>query len=325
MGPVLQLQRLTKRFDQVSALVSVSLDVEPGSFFALLGPSGCGKTTTLRLIAGFEEPTSGDVLLNGRSLLRLPPYARNISTVFQSYALFPHLTVDGNIGFGLRQKRVPEAEARRRVAEVTDLLELEGKGRRYPHQLSGGERQRVALARSLVLHPEVLLLDEPLSALDPSLRRQVRSELRALQRRVGVTFIFVTHDQEEALSLADRIALFRSGRVEQVGTPREVYERPVSRFAAGFMGAVNWLEGFGVRPEDVRIARQAPDGDSRSLRGTVRGATFLGNLLHVETEVDGGRRVVAELGERDAGFEAGEPVQVWWRPQDELHLPEEAV
>src|SRR3954453_3218875 len=251
MGPILELRNLVKEFPGQHAVAGVSLAVPRGSFFSLLGPSGCGKTTTLRLIAGFEQPTSGDVLLNGAVVNDRKPYERNVSTVFQSYALFPHLTARQNIEFGLRQHRMTEID--KRVKEVLALVSLTGKETRRPAQLSGGERQRVALARSLVLQPDVLLLDEPLAALDPKLRKQMRVELKAMQRRAGVTFLLVTHDQQEALSMSDQLAVMNQGLVEQVGTPEDIYLRPRTRFVAGFLGAVNWVGGTGVRPEAVRL------------------------------------------------------------------------
>ena len=235
------------------AVNGIALSIPQGAFFSLVGPSGCGKTTTLRLIAGFEEPTSGDVLLNGKIVNRDKPYERNVTTVFQNYALFPHLTARGNIEFGLRRRRMQEIE--KRVREVLALVSLGGKEDRRPAQLSGGEKQRVALARALVLQPDLLLLDEPLAALDPKLRKQMRVELKALQRRAGITFLLVTHDQEEALSMSDQLAVMNAGLIEQVGTPEDVYLRPRTKFVAGFLGAVNWINGIGVRPEAVRLLR----------------------------------------------------------------------
>src|ERR1700730_18177417 len=257
MGPILELRKLVKHFPGQQAVNGISLSIPQGSFFSLLGPSGCGKTTTLRLIAGFEQPTQGEVLLKSQNVNGRKPYERNVSTVFQSYALFPHLTARENIEFGLKRRRAQEIG--RRVSEVLSLVSLEGKEARRPAHLSGGERQRVALARSLVLEPDVLLLDEPLAALDPKLRQQMRLELKAMQRRVGITFLLVTHDQEEALSLSDRLAVMNAGLVEQVGTPEDVYLRPQTRFVAGFLGAVNWINGVGIRPESVRLERTAAE------------------------------------------------------------------
>jgi ABC-type Fe3+/spermidine/putrescine transport system ATPase subunit len=323
MGEVLELRELSRHYPEHKALDSLSLTVAEGEFFSLLGPSGCGKTTTLRLVAGLEEPTSGRILLRGEPIEQLRPYDRNVSTVFQNYALFPHLTVRQNIEFGLRHQRGGRpADAEKRIAEVIEMLQLGGKQLRSPAQLSGGEKQRVALARSLVLHPDVLLLDEPLSALDPNLRIQVRVELKALQRRVGITFLFVTHDQEEALSMSDRIALLNRGRLEQTGTPREIYQRPASRFAASFLGRVNWMNGLGVRPEATLLSRERPAHAARVYESVVENCVFLGNRLHVETALPGGERFVAELPcSSSDGFHPGERVHVWWRPEDELHLP----
>jgi len=236
-----RLQGVRKRYGEVVALDGVDLEIRRGEFFSLLGPSGCGKTTLLRLLAGFETPDAGRVLIGGKDMAGVPPYERSVNTVFQNYALFPHMTVAGNIAFGLRMKGLPQGEIRKKVAwalELVDLLGLEG---RYPRELSGGQKQRVALARALVLEPQVLLLDEPLSALDLKLRQELRVELMQLQRRLGTTFVFVTHDQEEALVMSDRIAVMRAGRVEQVGLPDEVYERPKNRFVADFLGRSNFL------------------------------------------------------------------------------------
>jgi ABC-type Fe3+/spermidine/putrescine transport system ATPase subunit len=317
MGAHLSLEDLVKEYPGHTALAGLSLEIGQGEFFGLLGPSGCGKTTTLRLIAGFERPTRGRILLEGERLDELPPYARNVSTVFQNYALFPHLTVRENIEFGLRYRN---GASRETVAECIDMLSLGSKLERYPHQLSGGEKQRVALARALVLRPAVLLLDEPLSALDPNLRKQVRVELRALQRRVGITFVFVTHDKEEALSLSDRIALLRSGRCEQLGTPQELYQRPRTRFAASFLGPMNWLEGFGLRPEAVRVAHTPPGPERKSVAATVRASFFLGNCIHVEAELDGGVRLLAETPPSDGVFAPGERVFFSWRPEEEIRV-----
>jgi spermidine/putrescine transport system ATP-binding protein len=316
MNTLLELRHVSKVYGDYRAVDDVSLTVEEGAFYSLLGPSGCGKTTNLRMIAGFDEPTSGDVVLSGERINHLRPYERNVSTVFQSYALFPHLTARRNVEFGLRRKRVPEDEIRKRVADVFDLVHLTGKEDRFPSQLSGGEKQRVALARSLVLQPKILLLDEPLSALDPNLRKQVRSDLKALQRSIGVTFVFVTHDQEEALSLSDKIALMHKGRLEQVGTPQELYLQPKSRFVAGFLGAVNWLGAIGVRPEATRVSREASGANSRP--AVVQGSTFLGSSVHVEAKLASGETVISEMSRLNEAFKPGDKVHVWWRPDDEL-------
>ena len=315
---VLELRAVSKHYPTHRAVTSVDLQVARGEFFSLLGPSGCGKTTSLRLIAGFEEPTSGEILLNGSSIQHLRPYQRNVSTVFQNYALFPHLTVRENIEFGLRRR--PENHIEKRVAEVLDLVQLAGKELRYPSQISGGERQRVALARSLVLAPDVLLLDEPLSALDPNLRKQVRAELKEIQRRVGITFLFVTHDQEEALSMSDRLGVMNSGELQQVGTPEEVYLHPRTRFVASFLGAVNWIGDIGVRPEATRIARSPVNTGARSQPATIARSTFLGNCLQVEARLENGHQIVAEVSRLTESFIPNESVFIWWRQEDELRF-----
>jgi len=304
---VLELRGLCKDFASHRAVADVSLAIPRGAFFSLLGPSGCGKTTVLRMVAGFETPTRGEVWLNGGRIDHLPPYQRNVNTVFQSYALFPHLTVQGNVEFGLKQKGLQAAD---RVNQVLAQVRLEGKSARRPSELSGGERQRVALARAIVLQPDVLLLDEPLSALDPLLRKQVRSELRDLQRSVGVTFLFVTHDQEEALSMSDQIAVMCAGKVEQVGTPQEIYCRPRTRFVADFMGSMNWIGSVGVRPEAVRLA-------SQGRKATVTGSVYLGSVLHLETKLESGDAVTMQV-EPGTAFEVGQTVFLSWNPEDEV-------
>jgi spermidine/putrescine transport system ATP-binding protein len=240
-GGEVQLVGLVKKFEDVTAVDGIDLEVPGGEFFALLGPSGCGKTTTLRLVAGFEQPTAGRILLDGVDMARTPPHKRRVNTVFQSYALFPFLSVADNVAFGLRFQDVAKAEARRRVAEALALVQLQGLERRRPAQLSGGQQQRVALARALVLNPSVLLLDEPLGALDAKLRKALQVELKALQEAVGVTFVYVTHDQEEALTMSDRLAVMAGGRIEQVGAPAELYEAPASTYVAGFLGVANLM------------------------------------------------------------------------------------
>jgi spermidine/putrescine transport system ATP-binding protein len=317
MAAVLELRSVSRVFPGHAAVDNVSLSIERGAFFSLVGPSGCGKTTTLRMVAGFEEPSSGDVLLNGARINHLRPYERNVTTVFQSYALFPHLTVRANVEFGLKRHGIRDTGAK--TADVLELVQLTGKEDRYPSQLSGGERQRVALARALVLAPEVLLLDEPLSALDPLLRKSVRGELKALQRRTGITFLFVTHDQEEALSMSDRIAIMNRGRVEQEGTPQELYRRPSTRFVAGFLGAINWVGDVGVRPEDTRLASSS-SAAARARPATVESTSFLGSCVHVATRLNTGERVVSELPPEQAQWGPGDAVHVWWYPTDELRL-----
>jgi len=321
---VLELRDVSKIFPGAGtaaghkAVDGVSLEISRGSFFSLLGPSGCGKTTTLRLIAGFDAPSAGEIRLNGACIEMLPPYRRNVNTVFQSYALFPHLTVRGNVEFGLKRsgasgQRDADDDAGR-VARVLDQLQLTGKESRKPGDLSGGERQRVALARALVLEPEVLLLDEPLSALDPQLRKQVRAELKDLQRRTGITFLMVTHDQEEALSLSDCMAVMNRGRIEQVGTPQELYQRPATRFVASFLGAMNWVGGRGVRPEAVRISR---NGSNDRRRATVVQTIFLGATAHVEARLGSGEAFVVHMNPGEAAYAPGEAVFLSWDAADE--------
>jgi ABC-type Fe3+/spermidine/putrescine transport system ATPase subunit len=316
---VLELREVSKHYPTHRAVHAISLSLARGEFFSLLGPSGCGKTTTLRLIAGFEEPTSGEVRLNGAGINHLKPYERNVSTVFQNYALFPHLTVQQNVEFGLRRKS--QNHIAQRVREVLELVRLTGKEARRPSEISGGERQRVALARSLVLAPDVLLLDEPLSALDPNLRKQVRAELKNIQRRVGITFLFVTHDQEEALSMSDRVAVMNAGELQQLGTPQELYLRPSNKFVASFLGGLNWINGTGVRPEVTRIARHLPHPEAHYRAATIVQSTFLGNCIHVDAHLDDGQTVVAEISRAEDNFTAGEAVFVWWNPSDELTFP----
>jgi len=248
-----ELRNVTKRFGSVVAVDAISLRIRDGEFFSLLGPSGCGKTTTLRMIAGFEQPTEGDVFIAGQPVAGVPAFERNTNMVFQNYALFPHMTVAQNVAFGLEMKRVPSAEISRRVTEALDMVRLPGMQNRRPNQLSGGQQQRVALARALVNRPEVLLLDEPLGALDLKLRKEMQLELKDLQHRVGITFVYVTHDQEEALTMSDRIAVMHLGDVLQVGTPTEIYERPCCRFVADFIGETNFLEGQVMGREDGHV------------------------------------------------------------------------
>jgi len=314
MNAVLELREVSKHYPTHRAVNRISVNIERGEFFALLGPSGCGKTTTLRLIAGFEEPTHGEIRLSGSNIHHLKPYQRNVSTVFQNYALFPHLTVQQNVEFGLHRRA--ENHIGKRAREVLELVRLAGKESRYPSEISGGERQRVALARSLVLAPEVLLLDEPLSALDPNLRKQVRAELKDLQRSVGITFLFVTHDQEEALSMADRLGVMNAGELQQVGTPEEVYLRPHTRFVASFLGAINWIGDIGVRPEATRIAKRSTE-EGRCRPATVVQSTFLGNCVHVEARLADGQTAVAQVSRLAEPFAPGEAVYVSWEPGDE--------
>lgn len=326
MDAVLELIDLSKNFAAHQAVDQISLAIPRGSFFSLLGPSGCGKTTTLRLVAGFEIPTQGEIRLNGQRIDHLPPYRRNVNTVFQSYALFPHLTVQGNIEFGLRNgngaAKNGAHSAAERVRRVLEQLELSGKESRKPAQLSGGERQRVALARALVLAPDVLLLDEPLSALDPQLRKQVRAELRGLQRQTGVTFLFVTHDQEEALSLSDSLAVMRAGRIEQLGPPAELYRKPRTKFVASFLGAMNWIGDIGVRPECMRIVpackNGSPASNETSIAASVGETSFLGAIAHVTARMDDGSMATVQVPSSDAPFKPGESIRLCWSASDEL-------
>ncbi|HTG32356.1 MAG TPA: ABC transporter ATP-binding protein [Thermoanaerobaculia bacterium] len=258
--PSVEIQDVTKRFGDVTAVDGVSLAIARGEFFALLGPSGCGKTTLLRMIAGFETPSAGTIRIQGQDVTRIPPHRRPVNMVFQQYALFPHLTVEENVGFGLRYKELPQSAQAARIGEALALVRLTGLEKRRPDQLSGGQRQRVALARALVLKPEVLLLDEPLAALDPNLRREVQVELKALQRELGITFAFVTHDREEALAMSDRIAVMNQGKVEQVGSPAGVFEAPKTEFVARFLGATNLFTAEVRRMEGGVLLLQLPDG-----------------------------------------------------------------
>ncbi|HLG08023.1 MAG TPA: ABC transporter ATP-binding protein [Gaiellaceae bacterium] len=266
---------MVKRFDDAIAVDGISMEVPRGSFFALLGPSGCGKTTTLRMIGGFEEPTEGRIFLGDQDVVGRPPYKRDVNTVFQSYALFPHMSVEDNVAFGLERKGVPKGELKSRVAEMLELVGLSGFGKRKPKQLSGGQQQRVALGRALVNHPRVLLLDEPLGALDLKLRKQMQLELKRIQHEVGITFVHVTHDQEEAMTMADTIAVMNQGRIEQLGPPEELYERPATAFVAGFLGASNLLPGTvegpdAIRLDDGTIVRAKVNGRSGPVAAGVR-------------------------------------------------------
>lgn len=317
MPPVLELRRIVKDFPGHRAVDDVNLALDAGGFYSLLGPSGCGKTTTLRMIGGFEQPTTGEVLLNGAVVNQQKPWQRDVSTVFQSYALFPHLTAIGNVEFGLRERGIPDRQ--NRALHALELVQLSEKRDSTPAQLSGGEKQRVALARSLVLQPKLLLLDEPLAALDPSLRKQMRGELKAMQRKTGITFLFVTHDQEEALSMSDKVAVMNRGRIEQFGSPAEVYLKPVNRFVAGFLGAINWFGNAGVRPESTRLTREKPEG-LPCRRAAVESSLFLGNCVHVNAALEDGVRVIAEIPREENHFREGETVWIHWHPVNEMRF-----
>ena len=307
-----------KAYGEVVAVDDVDLQVEAGTFFTLLGPSGSGKTTTLRLIAGFERPDRGTIALGGEDITNDPPNARNLNTVFQDYALFPHMTVAENVGYGLRVKGIKRAERDRLVSEVLDTVRLGEYGSRKPVQLSGGQRQRVALARSIVNRPRVLLLDEPLGSLDLKLRQEMQLFLKALQHDLGMTFIYVTHDQEEALTMSDRVAVFNGGRIEQVGTPAEVYDRPQTEFVAGFVGTSNILERGGrrlcVRPERVSFA---DSGDP----ATIEDAVFVGAFTRYLVRTDEGERLaVVQQNDRPV-LAPGTRVKLAWRDEDAFQLP----
>ena len=326
MPPAVSARGLTKHFGDVHAVDELDLEIADGEFFSMLGPSGSGKTTVLRLIAGFEQPTSGRVLLGEDDVTDLPPYRRDVNTVFQDYAIFPHMDVLANVEYGLRVKKVERKERRRRAEEALAAVRLEGYAARRPNQLSGGQRQRVALARALVNRPKVLLLDEPLGALDLKLRREMQLELKEIQREVGITFVFVTHDQEEALSMSDRVAVFNEGKVEQVATPVELYETPASPFVAGFVGTSNRISDeaarqilgidgeFAVRPEKLRV--DAPGGvvdpDEVSAPGRVREVVYLGPSTHAIVELDAGPRLT--VSRPNSGAASGPPLEVSDRP-----------
>jgi putative spermidine/putrescine transport system ATP-binding protein len=346
----IRLRRLRKQFPArrplppVVAVNDIDLDVRDGEFLTLLGPSGSGKTTVLRLIAGFEQPTSGRVELAGVDVTDRPPFARDVNTVFQDYALFPHMTVGQNVEYGLRVRKVARAERQRRMHEALAAVSLDGYDARRPDELSGGQRQRVALARALVNRPRVLLLDEPLGALDLKLRERMQVELKGIQRQVGITFVFVTHDQQEALTMSDRIAVFNGGRIEQVGPPDVVYEHPQTEFVAGFVGTSNLLRGdaaravlgrdgiWSVRPEKIRLLREhetAPIG-WRCAPGTVREVVYVGDLTRFVIEVADGAQLVAvqqnlETSSADIAAYRGRRVQLSWRPEHEFEVAASAT
>ncbi len=329
--PAVRLKNVSRHFGDVKALDDISLDILDGEFFSLLGPSGSGKTTCLRLIAGFDQPTAGTIELHGQEVGNLPPYEREVNTVFQDYALFPHMTVAQNVGYGLMIRKVSRQERDKRVREMLDLVQLPSMEKRKPAQLSGGQRQRVALARALILHPRVLLLDEPLGALDLKLRQQMQIELKTIQQQVGITFIYVTHDQEEALTMSDRIAVFSQGQIEQVGSPAEVYEYPQTEFVAGFVGVSNLIGGetaqrltgtaaeFTIRPEKIHLQEPGqPIGLGMcSIGGTIHDVVYLG--AHTRYGIDlegGGSLVVVQQNLHTTSMEVraarGRPVQLVW-------------
>ena len=317
---------LRKSYGDVTAVDGVDLEIGRGEFFTMLGPSGSGKTTTLRVIAGFERPDEGTIELGGKDVSELPPYARDVNTVFQDYALFPHMTVAENVEYGLRVKKVARGERRRRAAEALALVQLESYGGRKPAQLSGGQRQRVALARAIVNRPKALLLDEPLGALDLKLRQELQVELKRIQQELGITFVYVTHDQEEALTMSDRLAVFNEGKIEQIGAPAEVYEHPASEFIAGFVGVSNVLERdgrrFTVRPEKIRLLGDGehPEQGVDVEEGRIRDVVYVGAItrFHVELDAGGELTVVSqnlESGSSEVLERQGSRVRLCWRPE----------
>ncbi|MGA7911625.1 MAG: ABC transporter ATP-binding protein [Candidatus Dormiibacterota bacterium] len=320
--PALRLLGVRKNYGQVVAVAGVDLTIVEGEFFTLLGPSGSGKTTLLRMIAGFERPDSGRIELGGRDVTYLPPHMRDTNTVFQDYALFPHMSVGENIGYGLRIKRVPGADRKKRVERALQMVRLSGLENRKPNQLSGGQRQRVALARAVINEPEVLLLDEPLGALDLKLRQEMQIELKQIQKEVGITFIYVTHDQEEALTMSDRMAVMSNGRIEQIGSPVDVYERPATEFVAGFIGISNVLSRNGVRfvvrPEKIRILAEGEraDPDMTVEPGTVEEVVYVGMSTRYVVRLDRGEQLVAVRQNMDAPGDAqnlqGRTVRLAW-------------
>ena len=352
--PEIRLLALRKRFGSIEAVAGIDLDIATGEFFSLLGPSGCGKTTTLRMIGGFEQPTAGRIELRGVDVTREPPERRPVNMVFQSYALFPHLSVWDNVAFGLRRRKVGKAEVDARVGEALELVHLTGYGARRPGQLSGGQQQRVALARALVNNPQVLLLDEPLGALDLKLRRTLQVELKRIQQEVGITFVYVTHDQEEALTLSDRIAVMNHGLIDQLGTPEELYERPQTRFVAGFIGTTNLLSGMiegiddetavvllssgercrmavdglargapvelSVRPEAIRLGGAASEAlpSATRLTGRIDQSAYLGNFVSYRIATDGGLALSVLAPRSQERAAVGEPVMLEWAATDSL-------
>jgi putative spermidine/putrescine transport system ATP-binding protein len=331
-APALKLAGIRKTYGDVVAVENLSLDVRAGEFFTMLGPSGSGKTTTLRVIAGFELADSGTVELHGVDVTRRPPYERPVNTVFQDYALFPHMSVAENVAYGLRVRGVGKRDRERRANEALEMVRLPGTGARRPNQLSGGQRQRVALARALINRPRVLLLDEPLGALDLKLRQQMQVELKSIQRELSeqITFIYVTHDQDEALTMSDRVGVFSDGRLEQVGTPGDIYERPANEFVAGFVGTSNTIKRAGevrtVRPEKIKMAVAGESTNSaRAVPGVVRDVGYLGSVTRYTVELDGGETMVVlrqnlDTSAADARRQLGRRVTLEWREEDEAVL-----
>ena len=340
-GPgTVSLSSVTKTFGDFTAVRDLDLEVASGEFLSMLGPSGSGKTTVLRMIAGFEEVTSGSIQLSGADVTRIPPHQRHVNTVFQDYALFPHLTIAENVGYGLRVRGEGRSARADRVQDSLEQVRLDHVAARLPHQLSGGQRQRIALARALILRPQVLLLDEPLGALDKQLREQMQIELKQIQREIGITFIFVTHDQEEALTLSDRVAVFNNGRIEQIGSAHDVYETPQTEFVARFLGLSNLITGdlaealtgdrrtMSIRPERVRllVADAEPDAGEVSLEGTIREVVYTGPATRYIVSTTAGADVIAERPNTyslttGATFGRGDRVRVAWAPGHAARLP----
>lgn len=336
MTTAVQFTRVSRHYGQVRAVDEVSIAIEDGEFFSMLGPSGSGKTTCLRLVAGFEQPTAGSILIHGKEAAGLPPYERDVNTVFQDYALFPHMNILDNVAYGLMVRGVGKTERYRHAEAALDMVALGGFGQRTPGQLSGGQRQRVALARALVNRPRVLLLDEPLGALDLKLREQMQTELKTLQRKLGITFIYVTHDQGEALSMSDRVAVFSQGRIEQVARPRELYTRPVTPFVADFVGTSNVIAGalarqltgseqaFSIRPEHIGFAGAADDPKRLHLTGTLLDIQYHGANSRFEVSVGDGQLLAVTVanGEEEDGSlpRIGESVRLAWAPQSMVML-----
>ncbi|MCT9075357.1 ABC transporter ATP-binding protein [Streptomyces fulvoviolaceus] len=340
-GSAIRLRELRKSFGETTAVAGVDLEIRDGEFFSMLGPSGSGKTTVLRLIAGFEAPTGGRIELAGQDVTGLAPFERDVHTVFQDYALFPHMTVEQNVAYALKVRKVPKAERLVRARKALAEVRLEGYGKRRPAQLSGGQRQRVALARALVGRPSVLLLDEPLGALDLKLREEMQVELKAVQREVGITFVLVTHDQEEALTMSDRVAVFHRGRIEQVGTPAEIYERPATPFVASFVGTSNLLEGesahrivgtpgtYSIRPEKIRVLKESAEADQpehSTATGTVAEVVYLGDVTRFLVDLDAGGRLTAlqqnlETSSEDVAAYRGTRVRLQWHRRHAVAVP----
>jgi putative spermidine/putrescine transport system ATP-binding protein len=352
-APAVRLTGIRRVYGDVVAVAGVDLEIAAGEFFTLLGPSGSGKTTTLRVIAGFERPDAGHVELQGVDVTRVAPSQRAVNTVFQDYALFPHMTVAENVEYGLRVKGMPRRDRRARAQDVLERVRLQGLGDRKPVQLSGGQRQRVALARAIVNGPPVLLLDEPLGALDLKLRQEMQTFLKALQRDLGITFVYVTHDQEEALTMSDRLAVFSEGRIEQIGSPAEVYEHPQTEFVAGFVGVSNVLERdgrrFTIRPEKIRMSEEAGEGEAGSgrrldgarpgaqaaalpapERGTVQEVVYVGMVTRYVVDLDAGGELVVvrqnlETSSQEALSEQGKRVRLSWRPEHTYEIEKEGT